>query len=251
MLYWHSESHLAIRPFAIRFRSTHPLATTRQVSVFDIIGPIMVGPSSSHTAGAVRLGRIARTILGVQPDDALIELHGSFAQTGQGHGTHKAVVAGLLDMPADDDRIPHSFAVAAQMGLTFRFEVVDLGEDVHPNTARLTLSAGNRTARVTGASVGGGMVKITNIQGYEVDFGGEYDTLLVIAEDRKGTVNAVTGWLLARNINVAYLQVGRRKRGGQALMIVEVDDPIPAHFLEDLKDYSWVEWVRVVPKIEM
>ncbi len=95
------------------------MATSRQVSVFDIIGPIMVGPSSSHTAGAVRLGRIARTILGIQPDDALIELHGSFAQTGQGHGTHKAMVAGLLDMPADDDRIPHSFAVAAEMGMDF------------------------------------------------------------------------------------------------------------------------------------
>ena len=84
-----------------------------------------------------------------------------------------------------------------------------------------------------------------------MDFGGEYDTLLVIAEDRKGTVNAVTGWLLARNINVAYLQVGRRKRGGQALMIIEVDEPIPVHLLEDLRDFSWVEWVRIVPKIEM
>lgn len=227
------------------------MATSRQVSVFDIIGPIMVGPSSSHTAGAVRLGRIARTILGVQPQDALIELHGSFAQTGQGHGTHKAMVAGLLDMPADDDRIPHSFAVAAEMGMNFRFEIAELGEDAHPNTARLTLIAGERTAKITGASVGGGMVKITNIQGYEVDFGGEYDTLLVIAEDRKGTVNAVTGWLLEHNINVAYLQVGRRKRGGQALMIIEVDEPMPADLLEALEDLAWIEWVRVVPKVEM
>ncbi len=227
------------------------MSTSRQVSVFDIIGPIMVGPSSSHTAGAVRLGRIARTILGVQPQDALIELHGSFAQTGQGHGTHKAVVAGLLDMPADDDRIPHSFVVAAQMGMDFRFEVAELGEEAHPNTARLTLSAGERTARVTGASVGGGIVKITNIQGYDVSFGGEYDTLLVIAEDRKGTVNAVTGWLLEHNINVAYLQVGRRKRGGQSLMIIEVDEPMPADLIEALEDFSWVEWLRVVPKVEM
>ena len=227
------------------------MAGSRQVSVFDIIGPIMVGPSSSHTAGAVRLGRIARTILGEQPRDALIELHGSFAQTGQGHGTHQAVVAGLLNMPADDDRIPHSFDVAAGLGMTFRFEVAELGEDVHPNTARLTLTAGERTAKVMGASVGGGMVKITHIQGYEVDFGGEYDTLLVIAEDRKGTVNAVTGWLLEHNINVAYLQVGRRKRGGQALMIIEVDEPIPGELIEALEDFSWVEWVRVVPKVEM
>lgn len=227
------------------------MPTSRQVSVFDIIGPIMVGPSSSHTAGAVRLGRIARTILGTQPEDALIELHGSFAQTGQGHGTYQAIIAGLLDMPADDDRIPHSFGVAEEMGMAFRFEVAELGEDAHPNTARLTLQAGARTAKITGASVGGGMVNVSNIQGYAVDFGGEYDTLLVIAEDRRGTVNAVTGWLLDHDINVAFLRVGRRKRGGQAMMIIETDEPIPPNLVEALEDFSWVEWVRVVPKVEM
>ncbi|MCB0002584.1 MAG: L-serine ammonia-lyase, iron-sulfur-dependent subunit beta, partial [Anaerolineae bacterium] len=130
------------------------------MSAFDIIGPIMVGPSSSHTAGAVRLGQVARAILGSQPTEVLIELHGSFAHTGKGHGTDRGIMAGLLGMPADDPNLRDSFELAEQAGMTFRFETVDLGEDVHPNTARLTLTDGQRRVQVTGSSVGGGMVKI-------------------------------------------------------------------------------------------
>lgn len=225
------------------------MASSRQVSAFDIIGPIMVGPSSSHTAGAVRLGQMGRIILGTQPTEALIELHGSFAQTGQGHGTDRAIVAGLLGMPTDDERIRHSFAVAQAWGLAFRFETVDLGEDAHPNTVRLTLRAGERSVQVTGASVGGGLVEITNIEGYAVNFSGAHDTLLVIAEDRPGTTHAVTGWLLEHNINVAFLRVGRKQRGGAALMIIETDHAIPDDLIEAIEDFDWVRWVRKVDKV--
>jgi L-serine dehydratase len=225
------------------------MTSSRQVSAFDVIGPIMVGPSSSHTAGAVRLGQMGRVLLGGQPTDALIELHGSFAQTGQGHGTDRAIVAGLLGMATDDDRIRHSFAVAEGLGLSFRFETVDLGEDAHPNTVRLTLQNAERTVQVTGASIGGGLVEITNIEGYEVRFGGGYETLLVIAADKPGTTHAVTGWLLEHEINVAFLRVGRKQRGGEALMIIETDHPIPDDLVEAIEDFEWVRWVRKVNKV--
>lgn len=224
---------------------------TRDVSVFDIIGPIMVGPSSSHTAGAVRLGQVARAILGGQPATALIELHGSFAQTGKGHGTDRGLVAGLLGMATDDPDLRRSFELAEQAGLRFTFKEVDLGEDAHPNTARLTVGDGQRTVQVTGCSIGGGLVEITNVDGYDVHFGCEYDTLLVLAEDRPGTINQVTGWLARQRINIAFLRVERDKRGGDAIMIIETDHMVDPLILEAFEDYVWVRWVRQVPKVEM
>lgn len=224
---------------------------SRNISVFDIIGPIMVGPSSSHTAGAVRLGQVARAVLGGQPTEATIELHGSFAQTGQGHGTDRGIVAGLLGLATDDPDLRRSFELAEQAGLRFSFEEVDLGEDAHPNTARLTVSNDQRTVQVTGCSIGGGLVEITNVDGYDVHFGCEFDTLLVLAEDRPGTINQVTGWLARQGINIAFLRVERDKRGGDAIMIIETDHTVDPQILEAFEDYVWVRWVRQVPKVEM
>jgi L-serine dehydratase len=224
---------------------------TRDVSVFDIIGPIMVGPSSSHTAGAVRLGLVARAILGCQPSEATIELHGSFAQTGKGHGTDRGLVAGLLGMATDDPELRRSFELAAAAGLRFSFAEVDLGEEAHPNSVRMTVGHGARAVQVTGCSIGGGMVEVTNVDGYEVQFGCEYDTLLVLAEDRPGTINQVTGWLARQRINIAFLRVERNKRGGDAIMIIETDAMVDPLLLEAFEDYAWVRWVRQVPKVEM
>ncbi|MEI2692025.1 MAG: L-serine ammonia-lyase, iron-sulfur-dependent subunit beta [Anaerolineae bacterium] len=223
----------------------------RNISVFDIIGPIMVGPSSSHTAGAVRLGQVARAILGRPPVDVAIELHGSFAQTGQGHGTDRGLVAGLLGMATDNEDLPRSFELAEQAGLSFRFADVDLGEDAHPNSVRMTLSDGQHTVQVTGSSVGGGLVEIINVDGYDVQFGCSYDTLLVLAEDRPGTINQVTGWLARHKINIAFLRVKRDKRGGDSIMIIETDATVDPMLLEAFEDYTWVRWVRQVPKVEM
>lgn len=209
----------------------------------------MVGPSSSHTAGAVRLGQIGRLILGGQPTQATIELHGSFAQTGKGHGTDKAIVAGLLGLATYDERIRDSFALARAAGLQYRFEMVDLGDDAHPNTARLTLEAAGNQVQVTGISVGGGMIQITNIQGYSTSFSGEYETLLVIAEDRPGTINAVSGWLLERKVNIAFFRVERRQRGGEAIMVIETDERLPEEVFEAIQDFHWVRWVCRINKI--
>jgi L-serine dehydratase len=223
---------------------------TRDISVFDIIGPIMVGPSSSHTAGAVRLGQIGRAVLGKQPTSAHIELHGSFAQTGKGHGTDRGLVAGLLGLATDDPRLRGSFELAGPAGLSFSFIETDLGEDAHPNTARLTVSDGQRTVQVTGASIGGGLVEITNVDGYDVSFGCEYDTILVLAEDRPGTINEVTGWLVRLDVNIAFLRVERNKRGGDAIMIIETDHPVDPQVLEAFEEYPWVRWARQVPRVE-
>ena len=134
--------------------------------------------------------------------------------------------------------------------MSFRFEETDLGEDAHPNTARLTMGNGERTVQVTGVSIGGGLVEITNVNGYDVSFGCEYDTLLVLAEDRPGTINEVTGWLARQGINIAFLRVERQKRGGDAIMIIETDHTVDPQILEAFEDYLWVRWARQVPKVE-
>ncbi len=225
------------------------MSDARPTSLFDIIGPVMVGPSSSHTAGAVRLGQIARAILGIQPERVLIELHGSFALTGRGHGTDRAVVAGLLGFSTHDERIPDSLALAQQVGMEVHFAPVDLGPGAHPNALRLTMRAGATECCVTGASVGGGLVLITAVDGYEVNFSAAYHTLLLVSEDRPGAINAVTNWLAAHRINVAFLSVGRKERGGDSIMLIETDDPIPAAVIEGLASFPWVRWVRHIQRV--
>lgn len=222
-----------------------------EVSVFDIIGPIMVGPSSSHTAGAVRLALMARALLGAQPARAVIGLHGSFAHTGKGHGTDRALVGGLLGFAPDDDRIRASLAIAAAQGVQVSFEQTDLGGDAHPNSAVFELwDDGDRHVRCAGASIGGGMIRITEIEGYRVDFSGQYHTLIVVAEDRPGTINSVTSWFLHYGLNIAFFKVTRRERGGEAIMIVESDDDLPEVLPEAVADFPWVRWARFVPKLD-
>jgi L-serine dehydratase len=133
--------------------------------------------------------------------------------------------------------------------MQFYFEMVDFGDEAHPNTARLTLQADEHQVQVTGVSVGGGMIQITNIQGYSTSFSGEYETLLVIAEDRPGTINAVSGWLLKRNVNIAFFRVERRHRGGEAIMVIETDDTLPGEVVEAIQDFHWVRWVCRINKI--
>jgi len=223
------------------------MPTNLPITVFDVIGRIMVGPSSSHTAGAVRIGNIARSLLGCTPQEALIELHGSFAETGRGHGTDKALLAGLLGLDPSDGRIRDSYRLAEETGLRFKFVDVDLGEDVHPNTARLTLKAGGDEVVMAASSIGGGLVRITEIKGYMVDFSGELDTLLIIAADSPGTINAITGWLRELNINVAFFRVTRQKRGGEAIMALETDQPVPDAVISLISSLPWVKWCRKLP----
>jgi len=222
----------------------------RSISVFDVIGPIMVGPSSSHTAGAVRLGLVGRALLAETPQFARIELHGSFADTGKVHGTDRALVAGLLGMAPSDERINTSFDQAILDGMQFEIHPVDLGEDEHPNSARLTLRGKKEEITMTGASVGGGLIEVTSVQDYPVRFTGELDTLIIIAGDQPGTVNTVTGWLRAKSINVAYLRVERDQRGGSAMMVIETDQTIPESLVRIIHSLPWMHWVRKINRLE-
>lgn len=219
------------------------------MSVFDIIGPRMVGPSSSHTAGALRLGLLARGVLGRTPSRARVGLHGSFATTYQGHGTDRAVAAGLLGMATDDPRIPHSLELARDEGLAIEFEPIDLGPDVHPNTLVFELEADNDKARLVGSSVGGGAVRVSEVNDRHVELTGEFDTLVVVARDIPGTTAAITRLLADEGVNIAFLEVGREKRGGEATMIVEADQPIPESVLEKARAFEWVRFASRLVKV--
>ncbi|AGA70137.1 L-serine dehydratase, iron-sulfur-dependent, beta subunit [Desulfitobacterium dichloroeliminans LMG P-21439] len=195
-------------------------------TVFDLIGPIMVGPSSSHTAGAVRLGAMARKIYGGQPQEAVLTLHGSFAETGKGHGTNLALIAGLLGMRTDDERIPQAQDIADEQGLSIRFRTEDLG-DVHPNTVKISLKAGEgHEVVVMGSSIGGGRIKIQGINEFKVEIMGDYHTLVVLQNDLPGVVAQVTSLIATTQINIAQMRVSREKKGAHALMIIETDQAI-------------------------
>ena len=197
------------------------------MDIFEIIGPIMVGPSSSHTAGAVRIGLVARKLLARPPIRAELLLHGSFAATGRGHGTDRALVAGLLGFEPDDTRIPDSFVYAKEAGLDFRFDTVEL-RDAHPNSVLLRLWAepDGKPMEVVGASIGGGRIEIREFNGIKLRFSAEAPTLIVKNRDNPGSVADVSYLISRRNINIATFQVNRSSRGGEAVMVIECDTPI-------------------------
>jgi len=219
------------------------------VSLLDIIGPVMVGPSSSHTAGACRLGLLARGLVGGTPQSALLELHGSFARTGEGHGTDKALAGGLLGFRPDDERIRQALEIAEREGLDYRFDKTTIGEDAHPNTVRMTVQRGDQTAVAVGASLGAGRVRLSEINGYPVELSGSYYTVLIVAEDRPGSIARICGVLADHEVNIANMRVTRKERGGDAFMVIEADDP-PAEPASDyIEALSWVRWVKVLEKV--
>lgn len=210
------------------------------MTIFDIMGPVMVGPSSSHTAGAVRIGRITRALLGSRPVGAELILHGSFAATGKGHGTDKALVAGLLGMQPDDPRIPQSFAVADQEGLALQFSNMVI-RGAHPNTVILrVVDQSGRHMEVEASSLGGGRVKVYGLNGMEASFTGDYPTLIIQNEDRPGQVATVAGILSQRQLNIATMKLYRNVRGKPEIMIIESDDPIYPETIGELRSCDGV-----------
>ena len=195
---------------------------------FDIIGPVMVGPSSSHTAGAVKIGNISQKLLGTSVRKADIFFHGSFLATGKGHGTDRALVAGLLGFPVDDPRIPDSFRYAAEAGMEFHLSGIDLG-DVHPNSVKLLLSGDEgKKIEIVAASVGGGAIRVTEIDGLPANFSGDYPTLVVNNLDQPGHVTEITSMLSHKSINIATMQLYRSSKGGHAVIVLECDQEVPA-----------------------
>lgn len=210
------------------------------MNLFEVLGPVMIGPSSSHTAGAVKIGYVTRKLLGEKPIEAKIVLHGSFDATGAGHGTDRALVAGLLGWKPDDERIPDSFSEAKHAGLSFQITHETI-RGAHPNTAKLFLVGENgNTLEVVGASIGGGRIRICEIDGIRTDFSGEYNTIIVHNTDTPGHVSQVTTVLAQKNVNIASMQLYRNTRGGYAVMIIECDDAIPENMLAWLKDLDGI-----------
>ncbi len=204
------------------------------MNVFDLIGPVMVGPSSSHTAGAVRIGLVSRKLLGGQPEEAELLLHGSFAATGRGHGTDRALVAGLLGMEPDDERVPESFLWAEKAGLRFHFGVINM-PDAHPNSVLLRLHRGGKELRVVAASVGGGRIEIRRLNDMTLRFTAEQPTLIVSNRDHPGSVADVSRVLAEAGVNIGTFQVNRDERGGVAVMVIEVDSPLPDELVAQIR----------------
>ena len=219
------------------------------VSLLDIIGPVMVGPSSSHTAGACRLGLLARCLVGGTPEKATIELHGSFARTGEGHGTDKAIAGGLMGFRPDDERIRVALEIMEREGLNYNFEKTTLGDDIHPNTVRISMERGDRHAQMTGASLGAGRVLVSDIDGYPVEVTGNLNTIVLVAEDVKGSIARIAGLLAENNINIATLRLTRKERGGDAFMVIEVDDQPGENVRDAIRSLEWVRWAFRLDKV--
>ena len=206
------------------------------INIFDMMGPVMVGPSSSHTAGAARIGNMGRTLLGEEVARADIGLYGSFAETGFGHGTDRALLAGLLGMKPDDLRIPNAYEEANRAGMAYSFRTVEL-RDAHPNTALLELTGkSGKQLTLQASSIGGGAIVVNKIDGIDVNFTGDFNTLIVRNQDESGSVAAITSILSQVHINVANMSVNRHRRGGDALMVIETDQHIKPRQVEFLSE---------------
>ena len=220
------------------------------MSIFEIMGPTMIGPSSSHTAGAVQLGRLARFIAGDKIEQAIIKLHGSFASTSQGHGTDRALLGGLLGFKPDDPRIRDAFQEAEKAGLEYSYEKINL-RGAHPNTVLfcLKLESGNEL-QVRGASIGGAKVCIEEINSYQTNLTGRYPTLWVIHQDRPGMVGTITSLLGTYQLNIANMQDIRKKKGTIASSIIELDQEVEEAVRKHLAKVPGIELVRYLPPLD-
>lgn len=214
-------------------------------SVFDIIGPIMVGPSSSHTAGAVRIGQIARRIFGMEPEEIHIHFYGSFAETYKGHATDVAVIAGLLDFETDDSRIQDAIHIAKKKGIHIEFNTEET-VPTHPNTIRIKLVRGDEALELTGVSVGGGVVQIIELNGFDLNLSGENPAMLIYHIDAYGVVASVAGILADYKINISRMIVSRIEKDSMALMVIETDQVIQEDILKEIAMKDNVKKVYVL-----
>ncbi|MDD3335940.1 MAG: L-serine ammonia-lyase, iron-sulfur-dependent subunit beta [Eubacteriales bacterium] len=218
------------------------------MDLFDVIGPVMVGPSSSHTAGAARIGKITRNLLGSQPVHAEIGLYGSFQKTYQGHGTDKALVGGLLGLAVDDLRLRDSLEIAKEQGFTYHIYKADL-RNAHPNTVVLDVDGDDgRHINVQASSIGGGEIVVNAIDGLEAGFSGHESTLIITYADTKGMIASISGAVSAAGMNIATMKVFRRSAGGEAMMAVELDGVVSPGLLSFISDMKNVYHAVYLPK---
>lgn len=211
------------------------MKSLRFQSVFDIIGPVMIGPSSSHTAGAVRIGKIVSSIFNDEPTEVEFQLFNSFAKTYRGHGTDLALVAGILGMDTDDPEIPNSLEIAHKRGIKVVWTIHKESNAPHPNTAKITIKNSEKSISVTGISIGGGNIQVTELNGFSVSLSMNTPTFIIVHQDVPGMIAHVTDALSRYNINIAQMNVTREKAGEKAIMIIEVDSHDCMEVLEEIR----------------
>ncbi|MTI21982.1 L-serine ammonia-lyase, iron-sulfur-dependent, subunit beta [Fulvivirga sp. RKSG066] len=220
-------------------------------SVFDMIGPVMIGPSSSHTAGVVRIARAAIRVLGGQPEKAIITFYNSFARTYEGHGSDKAIIAGLLDFKTDDERIRKSFDFAEERGLEYTFKSVGNASVLHPNSIKLNLEKGGKKVEIIGESKGGGVINIAEIDGFSANFSSSLHTLILKAEDKKGSIAYIANILSHDDCNIATMSVSRKGKNDIACQVIEMDSGLKPVTIEYMKSLSWIQDVIYIPDIDL
>lgn len=219
-------------------------------SVFDMIGPVMIGPSSSHTAGVVRIARVALRLLGGLPEEADITFYNSFARTYEGHGSDRAIIAGLMDFKTDDKRIKDALELARERGLVFRFKSVGNASTLHPNTIKLNLKRAGNTLEVIGESRGGGIINIAEVNGFKADFSANLHSLIITASDIKGSVAFIADVLAHDECNIATMSVTRKGKNDLACLVIEMDSGIKPVTLAYLQSLSWVKEIIYIPDID-
>ena len=218
--------------------------------IFDMIGPVMIGPSSSHTAGVVRIGRVANKILGSIPDHADITFYNSFARTYEGHGSDRAVLAGLMNFKTDDKRIKKAMDLTKEVGFTYKFRSVGSASLYHPNSMRIEASKGEKQVVVFGESRGGGVIRITEVNGFDANFTASLHTLIIEADDVKGSIAFIADILSHEECNIATMTVSRTGKNDRACQILEMDSGVDELTLNYLKKRTWVHNVLYIPDID-
>jgi len=219
-------------------------------SIFDMIGPVMIGPSSSHTAGVVRIGRVSREILEGIADEATITFYNSFARTYEGHGSDRAILAGLMDFHADDERIKDALIIAKDRGMKFRFRSVGSASTFHPNTVRVELKRGNERCEILGESRGGGVIRIKEVDGFDANFTASSHTLIFEADDMPGSISFIADVLSRDDCNIATMTVSREGKAGKACLILEMDSSPEELTVQYLSNLKWVRKVISMPNVD-
>ena len=214
-----------------------------------MIGPVMIGPSSSHTAGVVRIGRAALKVMGVKPDAADITFYNSFARTYEGHGSDRAIIAGLLDFSTDDIRIKEALTLAKEENLEYHFKSIGNASTLHPNTVKVLMKKGDRQIEVVGESKGGGLINIAEVNGFKADFSAALHTLIIFAADTKGSVAFIADVVAHDDCNIATMSVSRKGKNDVACLVIEMDSGLKPVTLSYLQSLSWVNEIIYIPDI--
>ena len=220
-------------------------------SVFDMIGPVMIGPSSSHTAGVVRIARAAIRVLGAIPKEVVITFYNSFARTYEGHGSDKAILGGLLDLKTDDPGIKTSFELAKEKGLQYTFKSIGNASIYHPNTIKLNLKKGEQRIEVIGESLGGGVINIAEVDGFNANFSAQFHTLIIKADDISGAIAFISSVIAQEKTNIATMSVSRKGKNDLACHVIEMDSGIRSITIEYLKSLPWIKELIYIPDIDL